>query len=200
MSTSPRTRRRWLLPTVLVLLWLVVGAVAGPYSGKLSSVATNDPAAFLPASAEATQVTALAEQFEGREVNPALIVYQRSAGLTAADKAAVAERARSVRSIDGVVGSVAGPIQSRDGKALEVVIPLDGRLGDRTAAVVGQVGDRMKHGLPPGLQAYVTGPAGFAADLGSAFGGIDGVLLLVAVAVVLATPVVANRSPILPFV
>ncbi|MGN6412753.1 MMPL family transporter [Flexivirga sp.] len=200
MVSSRRTRRRWLLPAVLVLLWLAVGAVAGPYSGKLSSVATNDPAAFLPASAEATQVTALARNFEGRQVDPALIVYQRTTGITAADTAAVAERARAVRSLDGVAGAVVGPIRSADGKALEVVVPLDGRLGDRTATVVGQVRDRMEHGLPPGVQAYVTGPAGFAADLGSAFGGIDGVLLLVAVAVVLVILVVVYRSPILPFV
>ena len=36
-----------------------------------------------------------------------------------------------------------------------------------------------------GLQAWVTGPAGFVADLVTAFGGIDGVLLLVALGAVL---------------
>lgn len=183
-----------------MLVWLVVGAVAGPYSGKLSTVATNDPAAFLPASAEATQVTKLAKGFEGHEVNPALIVYQRDGGVTAADRAAVQSRARSVQSLNGVAGPVAGPIPSKDGQALEVVVPLDGKLGDRTGAVVAQVGDRMKADLPGGLHAYVTGPAGFAADLGKAFGGIDGVLLLVALVVVLLILVVVYRSPILPFV
>lgn len=194
------TARLWVLPAVLVLLWLAVGAVAGPYSGKLSSVATNDPAAFLPSSAEATRVNALAKDFQGREVNPALIVYQRSAGITAADKAAVDRNTKAITSVDGVVRGVVGPIPSKDGKALEVVVPLDGTLSDRTAAVVDQVRDAMKSELPPGLQAYVTGPAGFAADLGSAFSGIDGVLLLVAVAVVLVILVGVYRSPILPFV
>ena len=200
---NPRARgtvRLWLLPAALVLLWLVIGAVAGPYSGKLSSVATNDPAAFLPTNAEATRVSALAKDFQGTEVNPALIVYQRTSGITAADKAAVARNAKSVQSLDGVAGAVSGPITSKDGKALEVVVPLSGRLGDRTGNVVAQVGDRTKAGLPPGLAAYVTGPAGFAADLGSAFGGIDGVLLLVAVAVVLVILIVVYRSPILPIV
>ncbi|WP_446665857.1 MMPL family transporter [Flexivirga sp. B27] len=195
-----RHTRLWVLPAVLVVLWLVVGGITGPYSGKLSSVSTNDPAAFLPSSAEATQVNTLAKDFQGREVNPALIVYQRSDGITAADKKAVARKADSVRSIGGVVRGVVGPIPSKDGKALEVVVPLDGTLGDETATVVDQVRDRMESGLPPGMQAYVTGPAGFAADLGSAFSGIDGVLLLVAVAVVLVILIVVYRSPILPFV
>ena len=51
-----------------------------------------------------------------------------------------------------------------------------------------------------GLQAWVTGPAGFVADLVTAFGGIDGVLLLVALGAVLLILVVVYRSPFLPFV
>ncbi|GAB3492929.1 MMPL family transporter [Flexivirga lutea] len=199
-SSRSERRRRWVLPALLVLVWLVVGAVAGPYSGKLSTVATNDPAAFLPASAEATQVTKLAKGFEGQEVNPALVVYQRDGGVSAADRSAVQRRARSVQSLDGVAGRVVGPIPSKDGQALEVVVPLNGKLGDRTGDVVTQLGQRMKGDLPAGLHAYVTGPAGFAADLGNAFGGIDGVLLLVALVVVLIILVIVYRSPILPFV
>jgi RND superfamily putative drug exporter len=45
----------------------------------------------------------------------------------------------------------------------------------------------------------VTGPAGSIADLVEAFGGIDGVLLIVAVLVVLVILVVVYRSPSLPF-
>ena len=51
-----------------------------------------------------------------------------------------------------------------------------------------------------GLQAWVTGPAGFVADLVTAFGGIDGVLLLVALGAVLLILVLVYRSPFLPFV
>lgn len=38
----------------------------------------------------------------------------------------------------------------------------------------------MQPGAPDGMQAFVTGPAGLTADLVNAFGGIDGILLLVA--------------------
>ncbi len=47
---------------------------------------------------------------------------------------------------------------------------------------------------------WVTGPAGFVADLVTAFGGIDTVLLLVALGAVLVILAVVYRSPILPFI
>ena len=50
-----------------------------------------------------------------------------------------------------------------------------------------------------GYTAYVTGPGGFIADLVKAFGGIDGILLIVALGVVLVILLVVYRSPVLPF-
>ena len=50
------------------------------------------------------------------------------------------------------------------------------------------------------LDVWVTGPAGFVADLVTAFGGIDTVLLLVALGAVLVILAVVYRSPILPFI
>ena len=46
---------------------------------------------------------------------------------------------------------------------------------------------------------HVTGPAGSIADLVDAFGGIDSLLLLVALAVVFVILVLVYRSPSLPF-
>jgi putative drug exporter of the RND superfamily len=51
---------------------------------------------------------------------------------------------------------------------------------------------------PPGVVAYVTGPAGFVADLVAAFGEIDGLLLLVTVVAVLVILLIVYRSPVLP--
>ena len=62
MRTTPR-RLRWFLPALLVLVWLVVGGVGGPFAGKLGQVQSNDSASFLPASAEATQVAELQKAF-----------------------------------------------------------------------------------------------------------------------------------------
>src|SRR5699024_7760894 len=46
---------------------------------------------------------------------------------------------------------------------------------------------------------YVSGPAGFSADLANAFAGIDGILLLVALAAVLVLLVVVYRAVLWPF-
>ena len=49
-----------------------------------------------------------------------------------------------------------------------------------------------------GAAIHVTGPAGITADLGNAFGGIDQVLLLVALAAVLIILIIVYRSVLLP--
>ena len=51
-----------------------------------------------------------------------------------------------------------------------------------------------------GLEAAVTGPAGFTTDLSGAFAGIDGLLLLVAFAAVFVILVIVYRSPLLPVI
>ena len=51
-----------------------------------------------------------------------------------------------------------------------------------------------------GLEAAVTGPAGFTADLTGAFAGIDGLLLIVAFAAVFVILVIVYRSPLLPLI
>src|SRR6185312_12920312 len=53
--------------------------------------------------------------------------------------------------------------------------------------------------VPEGTQAWVTGPAGLTADLVNAFGGIDGILLLVAVGAVFVILLLVYRSLVLPF-
>ena len=52
--------------------------------------------------------------------------------------------------------------------------------------------------LPDGLEAWVTGPAGFTADLVEGFLGIDGLLLGVALLAVFIILVIVYRSPLLP--
>ena len=87
-------RRFIVLAIVVVVAWLGFGAWAGPLSGQLSSVATNDNAAFLPADAEATRAEQLATGFAERQTVPAVVVYERPAGITAADTAQVARDAQ----------------------------------------------------------------------------------------------------------
>ncbi|MFG3704042.1 MMPL family transporter [Micromonospora sp. NPDC047670] len=185
-----------LAAVALVLAWLLVGAVAGPFSGRLGEVATNDNASFLPTDAEATRAQELAGRFVDRQTTPALVVYERASGITGADtKRAVADAARFAR-VPGVVGPLPPPIPSEDGQALQVVVPIDESDGERIGTVVGELRD-LAGGDRDGLTVDVAGPAGLLADLIEVFSAIDGTLLIVTLCVVLVILLVVYRSPVL---
>ncbi|MFC3500720.1 MMPL family transporter [Micromonospora krabiensis] len=185
-----------LVAVAVVLAWLVVGAVAGPYSGRLGDVATNDNAAFLPADAEATRAQDLAGGFVDRETIPALVVYERRSGLTEQDRRQVAADAARLAQVPGVVGPLPPPIPSADGQALQLVVPVDDAEGERIGTVVERIRDVTGPGSG-GLSVAVAGPAGLLADLIEVFSGIDGPLLLVTLLVVLVILLVVYRSPVL---
>jgi RND superfamily putative drug exporter len=190
---------RLLIPVVLVLAWVGVAGVGGSAFSEISSVATNDQSQQLPASAEATRVQALQKQFRASDVIPAVLVYQRDAGLTEADRSFITSRLDAVDGLKGVVSGAASPaIVSEDGQAAEAFVPLES--SDSVGKTVTAVRAVLSDGLPSGLSVYVTGPAGLSADIATAFTGIDGLLLLVALAAVLIILVVVYRSPLLPVI
>jgi len=196
-----RTRRRaprrvWLLPVLTVLAWLAVGALAGPLAGRTAEVQENDPASFLPASAESTRAVALGERFAGEDTIPAVVVWERPGGLNRADRQAVQAAAERIADLDGVAGPPSPVLPSRDGEALQLVVPLPGEDGLDT---VGPTVERIRAlatDVPAGLAGHVTGPGGFLADISTAFEGIDGRLLLVTGTVVLVILVAVYRSPV----
>ena len=69
-------RTKWLV----LVFWLVLVALAGPLSGKLTGAEKNDASAWLPPKAESTQVLNLRSQFVSPNVYPAVVVYDRPAG------------------------------------------------------------------------------------------------------------------------
>ncbi|RDH10078.1 hypothetical protein DVB88_19680, partial [Tsukamurella pulmonis] len=85
--TTDRPARRWrrLIPALLILGWLVLGAAGGPFAGKLGEVQSNDNTSFLPASAEATEVSRLEASFTDTSVIPAIVAVERTSGITDAD-------------------------------------------------------------------------------------------------------------------
>lgn len=188
-STAPpkKTGRwRWLIPALLLIAWLAAAGGGGPFAGKLSEVASTDASSFLPASAESTRADELYAQFNDSEFIPAIVVAEREGPITDADLAYLAQESAGPP-----------PVPSEDGEAAQMIVPLD------TSRDIGDAVDELRAAFedaPDGLTVYVTGPAGQAADLSSAFGGIDGLLILVAGGVVLLILVVVYRSPILPFV
>jgi RND superfamily putative drug exporter len=201
-NAAPRTSTgvpRWLrvvLPSLLILVWLSVGYVGGPYFGKISQVSSNDATSYLPASSDATKVQNLEAKFSDKKVLPAVVLFVRGSGLTPADHDFITATIASIKTASGVSSGVSPAIEAKDGEAAQIVVPVN----DNTAfdASVGNLRTVIAKDAPRGLSGYVTGPAGQIADLGGAFAGIDGVLLLVAILAVFVILIVVYRSPLLP--
>lgn len=206
-SRTDWTPARWLrilLPAVVIVIWLVAAGVGGPTFGKLSSVSSNDQAAFLPASAESTEVQDWQKKFTDSTAIPAIVVIESDSAIPKsglADYAALGEKLGAVEGVqepsEGAKTSVAGPIPSKDGKAVEFIVPVAD--SDELKTVIADLRRVVDDNLPSGTQGWVTGPAGLTADLVSAFGGIDGILLLVAVGAVFLILLLVYRSIVLPF-
>src|SRR5450830_451063 len=172
---------RWLVPAVLVIAWLAIAGIGGPTFGRLSEVSSNDQASFLPAGAEATEAQDWQAKFRDSKEIPAVIVIESDAAFTPAQLGEVAALKGKLEALKAG-SSVIGPIPSKDAKAVQFVVPIAS--SDEVKTVIKEVRDEVKASAPEGMQTFVTGPAGLTADLVSAFAGIDGILLLVALGAV----------------
>ena len=212
---APIPARRSLIALFAVLLvaWVAIAGVGGPYFGKISEVATNDRSSFLPESAESTKAQALIDQFSDLDYVPAIVVLEDKDGLSkdsTTDLEDLAERLDD----EGLLAADASPvIPSADGEALELILPVS---TDTTADDVEQIRSIIAgtfpiataadsptgdvDSVPTSADVYVTGPGGFSADLTSAFAGIDGILLLVALIAVFVILIIVYRSPLLPVI
>ncbi|PYI69366.1 hypothetical protein CVV68_02920 [Arthrobacter livingstonensis] len=206
-SRSDWKPARWLrilLPAVLIIIWFAAASFGGPTFGKLSSVSSNDQAAFLPASAESTEVNAWQQKFTDSKDIPAIVVIASQAALTTGQLEDYQKLVAKFAAVDGVQSpqapattSVVGPIPSKDGKAVEFIVPVsDTNNVDTVVAGLRTVAGTANSSS---TAAYVTGPAGLTADLVNAFGGIDGILLLVAGGAVFLILLLVYRSIVLPF-
>lgn len=186
---------RWLVPVVLVITWLGIAGIGGPTFGRLSEVSSNDQASFLPAGAEATEAGEWQAKFRDSEEIPAVVIVENDAPFTPAQ---LAQAAKLKGDIDALkLGSaVVGPIPSQDSKAVQFIVPMAS--SDELREKVKELRDVVQPGAPDGMKAYVTGPAGLTADLVNAFGGIDGILLLVALGAVFVILLLVYRSVVLP--
>lgn len=194
---------RVLLPVVVVLIWLVGAAVGGPTFGRLEEVSSNDQASFLPASAESTEAGELQQQFSDSGAIPAVIVAESETAIPQEDLGTYENLGATLGAVEGLeppaegAPAVAGPIPSEDGFAVQYIafVSPDAEL----AEVVTELRQVLADELPDGVAGYVTGPAGFTNDLVEAFGGIDGILLGVALGAVFVILLAVYRSVVLPF-
>jgi len=216
-KTSGRTKLVRLIALILVLfVWLGLAGVGGPLVGRLSEVQKNDNASFLPKTAESTEVSKLTAKFSSTSTLPYFVVIERPSGLKPSDAASVNKFIAGIPSLPFEIkgytmgpylaGPLAAAIPSADGKALLVPVQLN---ATKAAEVIGSSSPLYEGAKalkasaattlkPGGLAVYVAGPAGLLADLVTAFSGIDGILLFVALGVVFFILLMVYRSPILP--
>jgi len=183
---------------VVILFWVVVMTVGGMLFGRLTGVEKNDSKSWLPPKAESTKVLDAQSAFVSPNLIRAVVVYERTSGLTEADKAKISSDAQKLAHLPGVAGQLAPPQYSDDHQAAEMVIPID--LGSQGWSKITKAVDPMKDVLRSGangLSWHFTGQGGLAADQSTAFAGIDGMLLWGSLGVVVFVLLVTYRSPVL---
>ncbi len=241
LFTFPAGRRaKWI---VFAVWFLAIFIAAGPANlpGKFEDAENNEATSYLPGDAESTHALDATEALQKGEIAPAVIVYRRESGLTAADQRTIVEDIGRMteESFPGVIpdgetaasgGQAAasgkpqaapeglppgcaaegtaiegqpagyapfvGPVCSPDGKAAIVTayINAEGE-GERIVDPVKDWRDQITD-ESGGLEAKITGGAGFSADAIEVFEGINGTLLLAAVSLVIFLLIVIYRSPI----
>lgn len=208
---SPVRGRKTLLTlfAALLIAWVGIAGIGGPFFGKISEVATNDRSTFLPESAESTQAQGFIDQFSDLDYVPAIVVLENKDGISDENTATLKDLTKKLDN-DGLLAADAPPpVPSDDGDAMELILPVS---ADTTADDVEKIRSIIADEVPnatgsdtsgsdtSGTTVHVTGPGGFSADLTSAFAGIDGILLLVALIAVFVILVIVYRSPLLPII
>jgi RND superfamily putative drug exporter len=211
--TGPRGR--WMTLGIWILLGLA-GILGRAHIGDVTAAGQSS---YLPANAESTRVVnVLQRDFKGGDDVPVLIVFDRNGGLTGADLSAIGRLGEGLEGLGlsaatpvfapffgqakqplGEVAKIAhgiGPI-SRDGEAALVALAIDSN--ERGAVVDGvkKIRAYLAAHHRPGLQSYVTGPGGIAADLEQVAEDAGKTLLIATLGLVLLLLLVVYRAPVL---
>ncbi|HEX5713513.1 MAG TPA: MMPL family transporter [Solirubrobacterales bacterium] len=211
--TGPRGR--WLT----IAVWLALGL--GGYLGhsRIDDVTAAGQSSFLPRDAESTRaLDALEHGSGGGEEVPTVIVFERNGGLSKADLNAIGRIGEGLNRLGitgatpiidpfsaetaaplGEVARVAkgiGPL-SRDGEAALVVLALDAADRGAIGEGVHTIRRFLAENARPGLNTYVTGPGGIAADLERVADEAGRTLLIATLGLVLVLLLVVYRAPLL---
>ena len=121
LFTFPAGRRaKWI---VFAIWFVAIFIAAGPANlpGKFEDAESNEATSYLPGSAESTDALDATEALQNGELAPAVIIYRREAGLTAADRRKIAEdvEAMTEERFSGVVadGETAAAGGRKNGEA-----------------------------------------------------------------------------------
>ncbi len=182
----------------VLALWLLGIVALGPSIGKFEDAQQNEPSSFLPGKAESVQVLEASDAFPSGDTTAAIVVFRNQEGLDPKAREAIEDRRRAFAETDipGADGT-SKPIASEDGTGMIVTVPIIA--GGDEKVLIGGV-DELRRlasaGLPEGVVAHVTGPAGFSADASKAFEGINSTLLFATAALVFVLLVLIYRSPV----
>jgi putative drug exporter of the RND superfamily len=185
-------RTKW----VVLAVWILALLITMPIGQKLGDVTTDNTESFLPASAESTEVVRkLTNDFPQGETDTGIIVYERSGGLTAADKQKIGADAQAIQAAGKDKINLASPpevpfapgsppgLVSKDGSVATTVITTPADFENE--ADWGKAVRDIVHGDSGGMQVFLTGGVGFNTDANEVFSNIDTKLLLATVVLVL---------------
>src|SRR3954454_1830906 len=204
LLTFPASRRgKWI---VFAVWFVAIGLTIGlNLPGKFADAEENESTSFLPGDAESTKALAAAKRLQNGEQAPMVAIFRRDGGLRPADERTIevrvkrfnAERARlAAQGQDPFRRTTAfqrGPrvrdaviytanINADTGKSDTILDPVD-----TAREIISDPGG--------GLEAQVTGGAGFSADAIKVFESINGTLLLAAGTLVFVLLILIYRSP-----
>ena len=163
-------------------------------------------------SAESTRAFEKLEPFQDPNAIPTIVVYERDGGLTEADLAAIEEHATEFAALDGIAEAKEGrppsvispataeqlgfPAISENGEVAQTPVTFD--LGSEGWNLMPDIADDLRDISDlDGVDVYVAGVGGQAADAAEAFGGIDTTLLGATLGIVIVILLFTYRSPIL---
>ncbi|NWF29975.1 MMPL family transporter [Streptomyces sp. PKU-EA00015] len=202
-QAKPPARHR-AVPWAIVLLWVAVIALAGPFAGKLGDVQRDNIVDYLPASADSTQVAKIQQALPGGESTDLVVVFHRDGGLTDADRADARRRLDRIADAHPLASGPPRGVPSQDGGTLMFPVSSNepGTDNEARAAFVEDVRERLGDGAGvsggrPGLTVDVGGSGALQTDMEAVFETIDGTLMIATVSVVAVLLILTYRSPFL---
>ncbi len=147
LFTFPAGRRaKWI---VFGLWFLAIFIAAGPANlpGKFEDAESNEATSYLPGDAESTKALDATESLQKGEIAPAVIIFRRDSGLTAADRQTILEDVRKMTAKrfpgvvpDGATAAAGGKHQDTQ-ETSETAKGLPPGCGGPTTTIPGQPAD-----------------------------------------------------------
>lgn len=139
-------RAKWI---VFAIWFAAIFIAAGPADlpGKFEDAESNEATSYLPGDAESTKALDATESLQNGEIAPAVIIYRRESGLTAADKRTIEE-----------------DVKEMTGERFPGVVPDGATAAAGGKAPSSKAGQEATKGLPPGCAGPTTTVPGQPAD------------------------------------